>query len=63
MIGTITWVGHVTCKDCTKQVTDIHHGEGRKTLNALGWRFRRRVWRCPDCHKKHNAVGYSSHVA
>lgn len=63
MIGKVTWTGHVTCNDCSKQVAEIEWGWARKTLNDMGWRNRRRVWRCPECHKKHNAVSYSNSVA
>ena len=56
MIGTVTWVGQITCNDCPEQITEIQWGETRKILKRAGWREHavnaRRVWCCPSCHKK-----------
>jgi len=62
MIGTLTWVGHVTCVICSEQVIEIKWGEARKTLRSLGWtqkyyagtRERGPRWRCPSCSAELN---------
>lgn len=60
MIGSVTWVGHVTCNECPEQVTEIHWGEARKTLKQLGWEHRsikgNRRWVCPACQQREPTI-------